>query len=495
MSDPSGSPTSGSTGPVLIGSGPQHVHVGTAREEEHKRGEGATAAAAGDTLSAAVVLQWMQASEERSRRQMEQQQQRHEEEMAVHRQQIAELTARKTTYSAADAVPTPLSSFRHTATTRPAVRSIQFTPHSPVTPHTAASESEQVEQAMQALPVDESVDMKVMKDTLAMLKGFVDPFYADSIKDKGTTVVDFVEKVESALSDLLDNQPQYQLPIVRLLLRDGAMRWCNGKLKELKQTAEKDRRDMARKPLRWETDIRKPFIEAHTGTDTVELWLAKLSELRLGAERTRTPIELNNQFDSIARHVYPTLTVGDDRSELMLAMKYREIILLSNAELHEAIQYIHSPTTLRDWKTALARQWNAQEQIKAAERMVRAQAASPFRGRGGWRGGTWRGRGGGTSGSATEPAKAAAMNVDDGAGPEGEQYTEEGQQLSVAAGGSQRGGRGGGGGGGRGRGGATTGQRTEWTEEKKKLYENKRCFHCGGTGHMAKGCTNAPLKA
>jgi hypothetical protein len=295
-------------------------------------------------------------------------------------------------------------------------------------------------------------------------------------------VLDFVEKVESAMSDVLDDeQAHYRLAVVRMFLREGALRWLNQKLQDLT--------DAGQQSVDWATDVRREFIEAHIGTDTVELWLAQLGTLRLGKGKTKTPIELHSQFDTIARHVYPTMSAGDKGVDLLLTTEYRNIIAASNKEMFATIVRTQPHSNLREWKTAVANQWNAEAQIRAMtdshEKAVSGQ----------WKGGSWRGRsgrGGGAKGSDNQPSvSAAAMDVSDSAGKEGEEYTdetEEGQQLT-AVGSSQRGGRGGRGG--RGRGGGQVQQRIDYTEEQiKKLREDGRCFKCGQTGHTTRGCLN-----
>ena len=50
-----------------------------------------------------------------------------------------------------------------------------------------------------------------LQQALTTMKTYVDPFYADSEKDKNTTVVDFVEKIESAMSDVLGDETHLRL--------------------------------------------------------------------------------------------------------------------------------------------------------------------------------------------------------------------------------------------------------------------------------------------
>ena len=45
-------------------------------------------------------------------------------------------------------------------------------------------------------------------------------------------------------------------------------------------------RDLAVYPLSWDSEVRQKFIEAFIGLDMVEMWLAQMAALRLGAETT-----------------------------------------------------------------------------------------------------------------------------------------------------------------------------------------------------------------
>ena len=443
------------------------------------------------------------AEEHRWQRYMQQWQQQQEQHMQMMQQQMSALTtlvtqgrpsttavSKAAATSAADTLPTPQSAVMQAR--RATARQVAYPPSTPSTPTSAlpSRESEAELEASHAIaaPVKRGEGQRYsLREILQTIKGFVEPFYADSVKDKDTTVLDFVEKVESAMSDVvLDDQAYYRVAVVRMFLREGALRWMNQKLQDLATAGIH--------PVDWATDVRREFIEAHIGTDTVELWLAQLGTLRLGKGKTKTPIELNSQFDTIARHVYPTMSSGEKGVDLLLTTEYRNIIAASNKEMYATIVRTQPHSTLKEWKTAVANQWNAEAQIRAMmdNHIVPSQ----------WRGGNWRGkggRGGGARGSDSQPAvSAAAMDVSDGGGKEGEEYTdetEEGQQLTsvgqqlTAVGTSQRGGRGGRGG--RGRCGGQAQQRIEYTEEQiKKLQEDKRCFRCGQTGHTARGCLN-----
>jgi hypothetical protein len=228
--------------------------------------------------------------------------------------------------------------------------------------------------------------------------------------------------------------------------------------------------------------VRTAFIQAFTGADTVEVWLAQLSALRLGVEKTQTPMELNIQFDRLARHVYPLRTSNDD--DLLLAQKYRDIVAGSDYKLYSTIMTCDHPSTLKQWKVALALQWSSQQEMKAFNAQ---RAANAYYGNRGGGGGGRHGRGGGQGTNSGRAPTLQAMNEETGetaaSSSEGQPQSGEGQpnpqQLAGAAGG-QRGGRGGRGGHGRGGGG---GARTQWTEKQQQLYNENRCFACEQTGH------------
>lgn len=440
-----------------------------------------------------------------------------QQQMQEQQQQIARLSSTaRGAGTAADTLPTPMPSVRFPSTAardgthnRPSfgVPTYPFTPATPAPAHRRGGEPE-TDEAVSAEASgmeggDAKADRKALKDALAIIKGFVEPFYADTTKDKGATVMDFVEKLETVMSDIVSDMPQYRLTIVRLFLREGAMRWMNAKVHELTGKAVNEGRSLEQRPLDWDTEVRRPFIEAHVGTDTVELWLSKLSLLRLGAEKTKTPIEFDSQFDTIARHVYPAQSSGDKGVDLLLATKYGEAIAASaypNQWLFLNIVRMYGPTTLQEWKTALTKQWNAEEKIKAAQAVQKAAAGqSSNKGAGGE--GNSRGQGHGHGGKKTfserapaESSKVSAANAtdtDSSIRREGQPSAENDvsdPQLNAAngTGGNQGGGRGGGGGG-RGR-----DARTSMSAERQRLYDEQRCFRCKEVGHTQQHCSKPP---
>ena len=236
--------------------------------------------------------------------------------------------------------------------------------------------------------------------------------------------------------------------------------------------------------------MRRPFIKAHVGTDTVELWLSRLELLRLGSEKTPTPIELDSQFDIIARHVHPTDSLTDRGTDLLLTTHYGRIVYLYNEHMYNNIMRSNKPKTLTEWKTRLSEQFTAEESIKAMRRSVGAHHAGRGSVRG--RGGVYhKGNDRGAVADKTSFAKVAAMNETDGAGEEG-QTAEQGEagageaeewQLKAASG--SRGGRGGGRG---GRGGGGGGRLLLSPDEKQKRWNEGRCFSCGEVGHRIADC-------
>ena len=429
------------------------------------------------------------------------------------------------TRQTADTLPTPVPVVRHARfVTRPVDRrrsSIGLIPEAfeleatPIPDRRAAGAAREEAKAAdepvrQAQPdKTDDADRLALKEALYMAKGHVEPFYADSSKDKDShvTVTSFVEKIETVMGDCY--LPYHlRLAMVRWFLREGALRWMNKKLVELQLAADRDGRDTVQHPFSWDGDVRAAFIQAHMGTDTVELWLAKLSLLELGKKKKlKNPIELESQFDNIARHVYPAHTADDDRSELLLASKYSEIIQRCEPALFSHIVYsTERLVTLKDWKDALVRAWNARDRIEAAGTLAGVHQGTGGH-RGGWQGGSWssRGRGGrgeqqsaATGRGATNDARQSTLNAVEADGnasnegqPSGEQEAGNAQQLSAATG--QRGGRGGGRGGRGGAAGGRGGGRPPMSEERLKLYEEQRCFRCKDTGHIQRYCPQPPV--
>ena len=389
-------------------------------------------------------------------------------------QLLNELLEERNINTAADTLRTPIS----TSVKRPFPPAAQRGLHMPSEPEPPVNK-QQYGDGRASMAV--GVAGLQFKDILTMVPKNVTPFYADITKDKDRTVLMFVLNVESVMGNLLlDGRSPHRLMLVQLCLRDGALAWMERKLYELTE-AEKQWRDFEDKPLNWDDDMRRPFIQAHLGSNTPQLWLAKLKTLVLGESDTPTPIELDNQFDMIAQHVFPMRIAGDERSELLLATYYGEIVANSHRWLYTNIVRGNGiPATLKKWKEALANAWNAEAHIRAMtpQRPVRPAADDRKVNT------NSRGRGGSAATGRVTPhdrkPSVSAMNASDGASKEGEQSTEDdtgSEQLSAAAG----------------------GKRDEWSDEMKQLYRDKLCFKCGAPYDKAKGCSkrcssNKPLK-
>ena len=409
----------------------------------------------------------------------------------------------------ADSLPTPIPSNRYPSTAarngtfnRPSfgVPSNPFA-SSPSTPVRAAyrdhSDAAAAAEDIKAQAASEEAEMRVTKDVLATVKALVDPFYADSSKDKGATVMDFVEKVETTMNDVLRWRPQYRLMVVRTFLKEGAMRWMNAKLKELTDRAYATGRDLDEQPIEWDSDVRRLFIAAHIGTDTVELWLSKLSMLELGSAQTKTPIELDSQFDTIARHVYPTESTNDVGVDLLLAGYYATIVFKYSEPMYNTIVRNRKPVRLAEWKTRLSEQFTAEEHIKAMRRM--AGHAQSSRGKDRWNKGQGQVRGGQAAPNnkpQTAQAAVAAMDLGDtrkeGQTSTGDGEDEEDAQLNAVSGGGQSDGRGKKGTRGRGR------RNSHLSQEQVEQLRARRpsvCLSCYKPGHFSSECTTPANRA
>ena len=454
---------------AVLGAGTQRVTHG--QEEAEERKEKATPSVVEDASNVTTLLMQMMAQMER----MQVTQRRQDEQMerfstlltqsnaGEQHQLMNELLEERHSNIAADTLRTPIS----TSVKRFIPPAAQRGLHMPSDPGSPRNTQQQGD-GRSNMPV--GVGGLQFKDILSLVPKNVTPFYGDTTKDDNTTVLMFVLNVESVMGNLLmDGRSPHRLMLVQLCLRGGALAWMERKLHELTE-AEKHWRDFDAKPLNWDDDLRRPFIQAHLGSNTPQLWLAKLKTLVLGENDTPTPIELDNQFDMIAQHVFPMRIAGDERSELLLATYYGEIVAHSHKWLYTNIVRGNGvPNTLKKWKEALANAWNAEAHIKAMTATKPARTAVDDKKvitnrRGGHE------RGGGQSSALSQPVRAAAMNAQDGAGTEGQQSTEDNndtQQLNAAAGGN----------------------REVWSEDKQRRYRDKQCFHCGAPYDKATGCS------
>jgi hypothetical protein len=276
------------------------------------------------------------------------------------------------------------------------------------------------------------------------------------------------------------------MDIVRSLLAGQALKWANRRVAELNALGHSSE---------W-LHIRADFIDAHLGDSTVETFKAEMRALRLGTgeEQCKTPSELATQFDRLAELAYPmALGLTDRRADAAMATvlgdEYRRIVAESNQYLWKNIERNVAPTTLDEWKAALARYWAAERNIENMQKQRPQQSSKEQHqqqqgGRGGGAGRGGRGRGGGSSGYSSNQASASAAQDTD----EREEGEPEPQAsaATVSGRGGGRGGRGGGRGGGGGR---------QMSPDVQKLYNEGRCFRCGGMGHRAAECTTKAAPA
>ena len=483
-----------------------HQHGGESKEEK------AAARHEGDLHATLVLLQRQLHGFGEWQRHIEQQMTAMQQQRAAAEQYKGEYDAHRAANGAADTLPTPVSTFRYLADRRPANprrltfgQALSYPPDSPASPETA-QQAEAATAATAAASATAAADaeaseeklLRRLKDALVMAKGHVDPFYADKTMDKNVSVLDFVEKIESAMSDC--GLPQrLRLTMVRWFLKEAPMRWVNGKLLEMQAQAVREGRDLQQRPIDWDADLRRQFINKYVGPESTELRLGELSALSVGKEGGRgktsqftahSPSELEGQFDKIARHLYARTATDDDRNDLLLVLKYKEIIHKSQPDMYERIvlNCRHDELmSLREWKAEFAHMWARFEELDVAKAAAAAVAHTGGEGRYGRGRGSWRGRGGWTSSPPVAKASVSAMS-EGGTNLDGEAFTAEGEpdtQLSAASS-SQRGGRGGNSGRGRGRSGGRA-----MAAERQQLYNEGKCFTCKKTGHIASDCPSA----
>ena len=476
----------------------QHVEVHGAGggKEERKQGGAARNSDSAESHSSAMtqLLEGM-----RQMQHMMMQQQQRIEELEAGKDRVMPMAGR----GAAEALRSPIPSGRYPTTAArngtfnrpsfglPANPYVEDTPPSTPMPRVEQRE-EHVERRVSQSPsgpmtdAEKDAEDKRVKDVLTMMRGMVDPFYGDTVKDKSTTVTDWVEKLETSMNDILRYRPEYRLMVVRAFIREGAMRWTNDTMDELTARALRRGRDLQNDPITWDADVRTLFIKKHVGQDTVTLWLSKLSQLRLGSHKTPTPIELDSQFDSIARHVYPTRDLSDPTVDLLLTQEYSKIVYQYSDVMWNNITSSLKPKSMAQWKERLSEQFVTAEEAKAMRRSM--GTGSTYRG-------GYKGRGGGgryndrtAANEKPTGASAASMSATDGAGAEGQRAEDEEESDSteqVNATNSSRGGQGGDRGG-RGRGG---GNRQQFSADRQKLYDEDKCFNCKEVGHRVKDCT------
>ncbi|MCJ1296992.1 hypothetical protein MMC34_008561 [Xylographa carneopallida] len=402
---------------------------------------------------------------------------------------LAELeAARSSSNIAADMLRTPISANPLRAGTVAAQRQLYMPAGGIAVDDDSDSEIAASAQRVERTQVRASSEPKLPFDkALNIIIKAVKPFYGDSSRDtKYQTVTEFVERAENLMANMLSvEDDNKRLMVISVLVEGYASTWLTHKMHELTET-DTTERDFIRRPLTWDDDLRRPFLYAFLGTNTPELWIAKLQMLKLGDEKTSSPIELENQFDAIARHAFPQLQIGSTIADTMLAPYWGDIVK-KETWLYTTILRAHGiPRTLKKWKQALAEAYIADQQIKA----MYARTAEAKRGKGGSFKPAGRGGKASQGGQSAPQQSVSAMYDDEYERSEGEQETDTTQQslaASPAAGGSGRGGRGGaqrGGRAGRGRGGGGA----NLTPVQKQMYGRGECFVCGKTGHLQYQC-------
>ena len=293
-----------------------------------------------------------------------------------------------------------------------------------------------VQAAGESMPPRDKRMEQVRKSMLTSVK----PFHGRTKQDT-YTVIDWVEKLDTEFSIHMGERESGRMDVVRSLLAGQALKWANRRVAELNALGEE---------AEWRA-LRADFIDAHLGSSTIETFKAELRALRLGTgeDECKSPSELNTQFDRLAELAYPmALGLADRRADAAMATvlgnEYRRIVADSVPFLWRNIERSVAPTTLEEWKVALARHWSAERTIENMRKQLRpSYEQQAQKGGGAAKGG--RGRGGGNS-STTQPSLNAMLDTDER--EEGEPDT----QLTAAFTPVQRGGKGGVGGRGRGRG-------------------------------------------
>ena len=183
-----------------------------------------------------------------------------------------------------------------------------------------------------------------LKDVLDTAAKYVTPFNGVEALDKGRTVTTFVESIEMVMGNILPHASPHRLMLVQMCLKESALQWMDNTLLNLQEEARaaSPPRDLAVYPLSWDSEVRQKFIEAFIGLDMVEMWLAQMAALRLGAETTKTPVELNIKFDALARHVFRRRTANGDQ-DMMLAVQYRDIVAASDFQMYKTIMRSDRP--------------------------------------------------------------------------------------------------------------------------------------------------------
>ena len=199
---------------------------------------------------------------------------------------------------------------------------------------------------------------KRMREIRKAITSIIKPYHGTTSKDV-YTVIDWVEKVDTEFSIQMGEVQEGRLDIVRSLLAGTALKWMNRRVLELNQQLL---RGEIYGPVEWST-LRQLFLDAHLGINTAETFKAELRALRLGSELCPTPVELNKQFDHLAELAYP-----DRRADGMASVmgdEYKKIIAASKLWLYKSVALNQVPTTIDEWKKAVANRWAADKDVEA----------------------------------------------------------------------------------------------------------------------------------
>jgi hypothetical protein len=325
----------------------------------------------------------------------------------------------------------------------------------------------------------------ISKEMIEVRKAFLSAVkpYDGKDTDDCVHVHEWCEKVNTEFSVLMGEVQEGRIELVRQRLAGQALVWMNRAI---------TLRESAGEPTEWD-DMMPLFIEAHIGENTQRSFEGQLRALRWGngeGECKSLP-DLNKKFDHLAEMAFPNSRWSVEWQRT-LGTIYADVVFASKRYVVTSILNNQAPLLLEDWKRCVSDRWAALMELERMHARFPSQS-----GRGGRGGGKWQtGRGGS---AAATPAPSQALNNISGASDDmqGESFTEEGQndsqspQLNAT---STRGGRGGGrgargGGGARGgKAGNGVGAPAHWDGEKKKLYDDGRCFKSKEEGHLMRAC-------
>ena len=305
------------------------------------------------------------------------------------------------------------------------------------------------------------------------------PFYGQASRD-ADNVIDWVENIDTQFSIRLQDRQDGRLDLVRSMLAGTALKWMNREV--AKMNAQLQRGELSA-PIEWDV-LRKPFIDAHLGVNTVETFKAQLRALHLGSKQTPSPVEFDKEFDHLAELAYPDRT--GEAMDQVLGDEYATIIRNSNRPLWRKLVERVDSNDLSEWRKRLAWMWSVQKTLdlqdaQDARAAARSSTAKP-QGQADGNRPAWfnRNRTTATVNALGSEGMLSGEGLPDRA--EGETALDDVQLVAANGGGEGRlRGRG-------GRSGGGSGERKQWDAERTRLYEEKKCFRCGETGHQVKQC-------